>query len=99
MTQYNFLNVKLSNLQLDTLKSKLKKGSEVTLKISSNVAGDSNYENNFLHKLLLTNIKVLRPRKAFANNSSANIKLSKTQLLKVGPSKGFVRRLLGPLLN
>ena len=34
---------------------------------------DSNEENNFLHKLLLTNIQVSRIRKAFANNSSTNI--------------------------
>ena len=43
------------------------------LKILSNVVGDSIGENNFLHKLLLTNKHVPRLRKAFANNSSANI--------------------------
>ena len=42
MTQYNTLNVKLSNLQLNQLKSGIKNGTEVTLKISSNVVGDSN---------------------------------------------------------
>ena len=40
-------------------------------------------ENNFPHKLLLTNTQVSKLRKAFANNSSANIKLSKTQLHKI----------------
>ena len=35
-------------------------------------------KNKFPHKLLLTNTQVLRLRKAFAINSSANIKLSKT---------------------
>ena len=54
MTQYNILNVKLSNSQLNKLKSGIKNGTEVTLKLSSNVVGDSNDENNFLHKLLLT---------------------------------------------
>ena len=39
---------------------------------------------NFSHKLILTNAKVSRLRKAFVNNSSANIKLSKTQLHKIG---------------
>ena len=58
MTQYNTLNVKLSNLQLNKLKSGLKNGTEVTLKILSNVVGDSNDKNNCLHKLLLTNIQV-----------------------------------------
>ena len=52
------------------------------MKISSNVTGGSNDENNFLNKLLLTNTHVLRLCKAFANNSSANIILSKTPLLK-----------------
>ena len=58
MTQYNTLNVKLSNSQLNKLKSGIKDNTEVTLKISSNVVGDSNNENNFPHKLLLTNTQV-----------------------------------------
>ena len=49
--------------------------------------------------MLLTNTKGLRLRKAFANNSSANLKLSKTQLHKIGQSGGFLGRLLGPLLK
>ena len=53
-------------------------GTEVTLKLFSNVVGDSNNENNFLHKLLLINTQDLRLQKAFANGLSANIKLSKT---------------------
>ena len=78
MTQYNTLNIKLSNLQLNKLKSGIKNGTEVTLKISSNVAGDSKDENIFLHKLLITNTQVSKLLKAFPNNSSANMKLSKT---------------------
>ena len=78
MIQYNTLNVNLSNLQLNELKSGIKNDTEVTLKVSSNVVGDSNDENNFRHKLLLTNTQVSRLCKAFANGSSANIKLSKT---------------------
>ena len=69
------------------------------MKISSNVVGDSNDENNFLHKLLLTNTQVSKLRKAFANNSSANLKLSKTHLQKIGKSGQFLGRLLGPLLK
>ena len=69
------------------------------MKISSNIVGDSDDENNFLHKFLLTNTQVSKLRKAFANNSSANIKLSKTQLHKIGQSGGFLGRLLGPLLK
>ena len=69
------------------------------MKLSSNVVGDSNDEKNFLHKLLLTNTQVSKLCKAFANNTSANIKLSKTQLHKIGQSGGFLGRLLGPLLK
>ena len=81
MTQCNTLNEKLSNSQLNKLKSRI--NTEVTLKPSSNFVGDSNDKNNFPHKLLLTNKPILRLRKAFANNSSANIKLSKTKLHKI----------------
>ena len=56
-------------------------------------------ESNFPHKLLLTNKQVSNLRKASANNSSANIKLSKTQLSKMIQSGGFLGRLLGPLLK
>ena len=78
MFQYNTLNVKLSNSQFNNLKSGIKNGTEVTLKLSSNVVGDSNDENNFPHKLLLTNTQISKLHKAFTINSSANMKLSKT---------------------
>ena len=61
--------------------------------------GNSNHETNFPHKLLLTNRQVSNLRKAFANHSSADIKLSKTQLSKMIQSGGFLGRLLGPLLK
>ena len=96
MTQYN---VKWSNSQLNRSELRVKNGTEVTLTISSNIVGDSNDENNFPHKLLLTNTQVSKLRKAFANGSSANIKLSKTQLHKIGQSGGFLGRLSRPLLK
>ena len=100
MTQYNTLNVKLSNSQFHKLKLGVKNGTDVTLKISSNAVGDSNDENNFPHKLLLTNPQVLKLRNAFTNNSSANIKLLKlTQLHKIGQSGGYLARLLEPSLK
>ena len=99
MTPYNTRNVKLSNSQLNKLKSGIKYGTEVTLKLSSYVIGDSNDKNNFLHKLLLTNRLVSKLFKAFVNNSSVNIKLLKIQLHRIGQSGGFVGRLLGPLLK
>ena len=99
MIQYNTLNVILPHSQLNKLKCGIKNGTEVILKLSSNVVGDSNDENNFPPELLLTNTQVLKFRKAFENGSSANIKLSKSQLHKIGQSGAFSGRLLGPLLK
>ena len=49
--------------------------------------------------MLLTNTQVSWLRKAFGSNSSANIKLSKTQLYKIPQSGGFLGRLLEPFLK
>ena len=68
------------------------------MRLSSNMIGSSDDETNFPHKLSLTNRQVANLRKAFANNSSTDIKLSKTQLSKMIQSEGFPR-LLGPLLK
>ena len=89
MIQYNILNVKLSNSQLSKLKSGINYGIEITFKISSNVVGDSNHQNNFPHKLLLTNTQVSSLCIAFVNDSSANRELSKTQMYKKEKSGGF----------
>ena len=67
MTQYNGLNVKLLNSQLNKLKSAIKNETEVALRLSSNMIGNPNDETNFPHKLLLTNIQVADLRKACAN--------------------------------
>ena len=83
MTQYNILNVKLSNSQLNKLKSGMQNGTEVTLNLSSNDIDVSNEETSFPHKLRITDAEVSRLHKAFANNSSANIKILKTQLSKI----------------
>ena len=56
-------------------------------------------ETNFPRQLLLTNRQVANICKAFANNSSIDIKLPKTQLSKMIQSGGFLGRLLGPLLK
>ena len=83
MTQYNSLNVKLSNSQLDKLKSAIKNEADVVLKLSSNMIGNSDDETNFPHKLFLTNRKLTNLREAFANNTSTDINLSKTQSSKM----------------
>ena len=78
MTQCNISNVKLSNSQLNKLKSAIKNETEVFLRLSSNMISDN--ETTFPHKLLLTNRQIANLRKAFANYLSKDIKLSKTQL-------------------
>ena len=61
MAQCDFLNAKLSNSQLNKLKSGINNGAEVT----SNVIVDSSDENNFPYKLLLTDTQVSRLHKTF----------------------------------
>ena len=97
MTQYNSLNVNLLNSQLNKLKSSIKNETDVVLRISSKMVGDSNDNTNFPHELLLTNRQVANIRKAFANHSSINIKLSKTELSKMIQSGGFLGNLFGKL--
>ena len=80
MTQYNSLNVKLSNSQLNKFKSAIKNETEVVLRLSSNMIGDN--ETNFSHKLLLTNRQVSNLRKAFANHSSTDISYQKLNYLR-----------------
>ena len=99
MTQYNSLNVKLSHSQLNKLKSAVKNETDVVLKLSSNMIGSSEDETDFPHKLLLTSRQVGDLRKAFATQTSTDIKLSKTQLSKLIQSGGFLGRRLVPLLR
>ena len=61
--------------------------------------GNSDDETNFPQKLILTNRQVANPRKVFVNNSSTDIKLSKTELSKMIQSGGFLGRPLHPLLK
>ena len=103
MTQYNSLNVKLSNSQLDKLKSAIKNESDVVFRISSSMVGNANDNTNFPHKLLLTDRQVANVCKASSNNLSIDVKFSKTQLLKMMQSGGFLGNLLsklaGPLMK
>ena len=97
MTQYNSLNVKLSNSQLNKLKSAIKSETDMIFRLSSNMIGNSVDETNFPHRLFLTNRQVADLRKAFANHTSTDIKLSKVQLTKM--RKGEFLRFLAPLLK
>ena len=80
MPQYNSFNVKLSNSQLNKFKSAIKNETEVVLRLSSNMIGD--HENDFPHKFILTKSQLGNLCKAFANHSSTDIKLSKTNYQK-----------------
>ena len=90
MTQYNSLNVKLSNSQLNKLKSSIKNEIDIVLRISSNMVSNSNDNTNFPHELLLTKRQAANIRKAFAKNTSTDIKLSKNQLSKMIRSEAFL---------
>ena len=92
------MNVKLSKSQLNNLKSAIKNETGVVLRLS-NMIGNSDDETNFPHKLLLTNRQVANLRRAFANHTSTDIRLSKTELSKMIQSGVFLGRLLGPLLK
>ena len=91
------MNVKLSNPQLKKLISEIKNETDVILRLSSNMIGNSDDEPIFPHKLLLTNRQVANLRKAFANHTSTDIKLSKAQLTKL--QKGGFLRFLALLLK
>ena len=95
MTQYNSLNVKLSNSQLNKQKSVIQNETAVILRLSLNMISISGDKTNFPHKLLLTNRQVANLRKSFANHTSTDIKLSKAQLTKI--QKGGFLRFLTPL--
>ena len=93
MTQYNTLDEKLSNSQLNKLKYGIKSGTEATLKLSSEAVGNDNNELNFPHKLLFTNTQVSKICKVFANGSTADIEFLKNQLSDIVQLVGFVSSL------
>ena len=99
MTQYNEVNVKLSTSQLNKSKSAIKNENDVVIRLSPSMIGDSNDKTNFPLELLLTNRQVSSIRKAFANNSSVDIKFSKAQLSRMIQSGEFLGKLLGRLLK
>ena len=86
----------LSNSQLNKSKSAIINSTDVVLRLSSNMIGNSNDETNFPHKLLLTDRQVANICKPFANYLSTDIKISKAQLSKMVQSGEFLN-FLGPL--
>ena len=77
----------------------MKNETEVVLRLSSNMVGNSDDDTNFPHKLLKTNRQVASLCAAFANYLSTDIKLSKSQLSKMIQSGGFLGMLLGLILK
>ena len=95
MVEYNTVNAKLSNSQLNKLKSAVKNNAGTTLRISAKMLNS----DNLLHELLLTTRQTTKLRNAIENNMSTDIKLSKAQISKMVQSGGFLGTPLGPLLK
>ena len=95
MVEYNTVNAKLSNSQLNNLKSTVKSNEGATLSMSARMFNG----NNLTHELLLTTRQTTKLRNAIENNMSTDIKLSKAQISKIIQYGGFLGKLLGPLLK
>ena len=79
MTQYDTLNVKLTNSQLNKLKSEIKTGIQIMLNLSSNAVCECYNKTKFSYQLILTNTQVLKYLLAFENYSSVNNLFPKNQ--------------------
>ena len=95
MVVYNTVNDKLSNSQLNILKSVVKNNEGTTLRISAKMFNG----NSLPHELLLTTRQTTKLRNAIENNMSTDIKLSKAQIPKIIQSGGFLGKIIGPLLK
>ena len=95
MVEYNTVNAKLSNSQLNKLKSAVNNNEGTTLRMNARMF--SAY--NLPHELLLTIRQTTKLINAIENNMSTDIKLSKAQISKIIQCGGFLGKLLGPLLQ
>ena len=99
MVEYTKVNVKLSDNQMKKLKDAVKDNTGTTLRINLKMFNG----NDLPHELLLTTRQKTKLRNAFNNNMSADLKLSKTQIVKIIQSGGFLGSLLsklaGPLMK
>ena len=99
MVGYNKVNVKLSDAQIKNLKDAVKDNTGTTLRINLEMFDG----NDLPYDLLLTTRQKTKLRNAFNNNTSTDIKLSKTQITKIIQSGGFLGALLsklaGPLMK
>ena len=95
MVEYNTVNVKLSNSQLNKLKSAVKNKQETTLRMNARMFNG----NNLPHEFFLTQRQTTKLRNGIENNLQTDIKLSKPQISKIIQSGGFLGKILGPLLK
>ena len=95
MVEYNTVNAKLSNLQLNKLKSAVKNKQGTTLRMNARMFNG----NTLPHELLLTTRQTTELRNNIENNMSTDIKLSKAQISKINQSDGFLGKILGSLLK
>ena len=84
MVEYNTVNVKLSNSQLNKLKSAVKHKQGINLRINARMFN----ENNLPHELLLTTRQTTKLRNAIENNFQTDIKLPRAQISKIIQSGG-----------
>ena len=95
MVKCNTVNVKLSDSQLNKLKSAVKNRQGTTLRMNTRMFS----ANNLPHEWILTTRQTTKLRNAIENNMSTDIKLSKVQISKIIQSGGFLGKILGPLLK
>ena len=95
MVEYNTVNAKLSDSQLNKLKSAVKNNQGTTLRMNTRMFS----ANNLPYELLLATRQTTKLRNAVEKNMSTNIKLSKAQVSKIIQTGGFLGKLLGPLLK
>ena len=95
MVEYNTINAKLSNSQLNKLKNSVKKKQGTTLRMNARMFNG----NNLPHELFLTTRQTTKLRNPIENNMSTGIKLSKTQISRIIQSGGFLGKILIPLLK
>ena len=95
MVEYNQVNAKLSNSQLNKLKSAVKSNQGTTLRMNARMVSASNLP----HELLLTTRQTIKLRNAIENNMSTDIKLSKAPIFQIIQCRGFIGKLLGLLLK
>ena len=90
MVEYNRINCKLTNVQLNKLEKAVKSNEGTTLRL-----GFKSFNKDELpHELLLTTTQNTKLRNAINNNLATDIKLSKAQIKKLIQSGGFLGKLL-----